>query len=35
MRLLEAHGAVVVRLRGHGREVDAFSCLQGRPIVVL
>jgi Zn-dependent peptidase ImmA (M78 family)/transcriptional regulator with XRE-family HTH domain len=35
VRLLEAHGAVVVRLRGLGREVDAFSCLQGRPIVVL
>jgi Zn-dependent peptidase ImmA (M78 family)/DNA-binding XRE family transcriptional regulator len=35
VRLLEAHGAVVVRLRGLGCEVDAFSCLQGRPIVVL
>jgi Zn-dependent peptidase ImmA (M78 family)/transcriptional regulator with XRE-family HTH domain len=35
VRLLEAHGAVVARLRGLGREVDAFSCLQGRPIVVL
>lgn len=35
VRLLETHGAVVVRLRGLGREVDAFSCLQGRPIVVL
>ena len=35
VRLLEAHGVVVVRLRGLGREVDAFSCLQGRPIVVL
>jgi Zn-dependent peptidase ImmA (M78 family)/transcriptional regulator with XRE-family HTH domain len=35
VRLLEAHGAVVVRLSGLGREVDAFSCLQGRPIVVL
>jgi Zn-dependent peptidase ImmA (M78 family)/transcriptional regulator with XRE-family HTH domain len=35
VRLLETHGAVVVRLRGLGRDVDAFSCLQGRPIVVL
>jgi Zn-dependent peptidase ImmA (M78 family)/DNA-binding XRE family transcriptional regulator len=35
VRLLEAHGTVVVRLRGLGREVDAFSCLHGRPIVVL
>jgi Zn-dependent peptidase ImmA (M78 family)/transcriptional regulator with XRE-family HTH domain len=35
VRLLETHGAVVVRLRGLGREVDAFSCLQRRPIVVL
>jgi Zn-dependent peptidase ImmA (M78 family)/DNA-binding XRE family transcriptional regulator len=35
VRLLETHGTVVVRLRGLGREVDAFSCLQGRPIVVL
>jgi Zn-dependent peptidase ImmA (M78 family) len=35
VRLLEVHGSVVVRLRGLGREVDAFSCLQGRPIVVL
>jgi Zn-dependent peptidase ImmA (M78 family)/DNA-binding XRE family transcriptional regulator len=35
VRLLEAHGTVVVRLRGLGREVDAFSCLQHRPIVVL
>jgi Zn-dependent peptidase ImmA (M78 family)/transcriptional regulator with XRE-family HTH domain len=35
VRLLETHGAVVVRLCGLGREVDAFSCLQGRPIVVL
>ncbi|MBA3366247.1 MAG: ImmA/IrrE family metallo-endopeptidase [Actinobacteria bacterium] len=35
VRLLEAHGAVVTQLRGLGREVDAFSCLQGRPIIVL
>ena len=36
LRLLEAHGAVVVRLGVENRKVDAFSCvLQGRPIVLL
>lgn len=35
VRLLEARGAVVVRLRGLGREVDAFACLQRRPIIIL
>jgi len=36
LRLLEAHGAVVVRLGVENRKVDAFSCvLRGRPIVLL
>jgi Zn-dependent peptidase ImmA (M78 family)/transcriptional regulator with XRE-family HTH domain len=36
VRLLEAHGVVVVRLPVACREVDAFSCtLDGRPIVLL
>lgn len=36
LRLLEAHGALVVRLGVENRKVDAFSCvLRGRPIVLL
>lgn len=36
VRLLEANGAVVVRLGVDNQKVDAFSCvLQGRPIVLL